>query len=682
MNKLHVFAALCFLWLTAAAFADTPATLRSSIVDDQQALEFIADIDSYFEQDKELTMALAEQALSNLRAEDIKEKVQLLNRLGRLLFLTNPEKTVDYNLRSIELVQETEFKAELAKAYNDLGIGYFYLSDYPKAREAYQSSLEINKDIGNMYRVAGSLNNLALVSSELGDHVFAFDLHKQAYEIYLDVGDEVDLADVQSNIALVLMRLERYQEAQNYMFQVLEIYQKLGDPTNIAYASDFLGVIYQRQGLWESSRKLHHHALEIAIEKKLNYYITNSHNNLSTTELKLGQLEKAIEHAKISAKLAAQHGYHKVSVGALHSLATALLATGDTEEALKYAQQSFEAALNIEEASKIAESYEQLSDIYRVKGDYKQAYEFQKLFKETNDGIVKNRYDEQVSARNYAFEQLKYQNELALAESERQRIDDEGREELKRTARYYQIIIAFFVVSCVGLVFVLYRQKLAAQTMRNKLIDQHHSYQREIKSLILNLMQFTPISQSKKGSEEVKSSSANPLIVACQDAFDFQSIQRGELFLTMRDISVNNFLDYISDTISVAFGLSNRAIEVDFRLIDGMIRADKQRCSKVINALVGFFASFDTDEKIHISAKVYNQRLIISFEDLSVYLSQDMYQQFLEVTQPLPEAMAQFSGSRLAIPLALELMRKQQARLLVNPDENRGTIASLSFPLL
>ncbi len=95
--------------------------------------------------------------LKNVSSE---EKVEVLNELSKAYFGISPEKILEFGNQALELSEKLDYKKGIAQAFNRIGSGYFYLSNYDKALEYYLKSLEIYEDIGGKYEIAVSLQNI------------------------------------------------------------------------------------------------------------------------------------------------------------------------------------------------------------------------------------------------------------------------------------------------------------------------------------------------------------------------------------------------------------------------------------------------------------------------------------------------------------------------------------------
>ncbi len=73
------------------------------------------------------------------------------------------EKALEAFQKSIDLHRQSGTSEDLASVLNSLGVMFMYLEDYPKALEYYQQALTIQSDAENLKEVANILNNFAII---------------------------------------------------------------------------------------------------------------------------------------------------------------------------------------------------------------------------------------------------------------------------------------------------------------------------------------------------------------------------------------------------------------------------------------------------------------------------------------------------------------------------------------
>ncbi len=95
--------------------------------------------------------------------------------------------------------------------------------DYAQARDYYQQSLSIKRDISDQHGIARSLINLGLVAYRQGDYLQARDDLQQSLSIYRDIGGQQGIAESLASLGSVAYRQGDYIAARDYYQQSLTI---------------------------------------------------------------------------------------------------------------------------------------------------------------------------------------------------------------------------------------------------------------------------------------------------------------------------------------------------------------------------------------------------------------------------------------------------------------------------
>ena len=126
----------------------------------------------------------------------------------------------------IEASEKRKFFDICAMAYNDLGTCYFEQKKFPKARQYYESAMDLYSQIGNQEREADVLMNLALVADERNQNMVSdakFSLCLEIFELlYFDRG----IADVYTNRADIEIERGNIETGREYIDVALGIFAK------------------------------------------------------------------------------------------------------------------------------------------------------------------------------------------------------------------------------------------------------------------------------------------------------------------------------------------------------------------------------------------------------------------------------------------------------------------------
>jgi CHAT domain-containing protein len=155
-----------------------------------------------------------------------------------------------------------------ALALQDMGQGYFFLSNLTAAEGLFKRALAIRRKVfGENHRaVANNLHDLALVYSSQQKFSEAEALYKQCLEIEEKLGgDSREMATPLNNLARLYWAQRRYDEAEPMIKRVLEIDEKAKGPNHhdIATSLSVLGAIYRSQRKYPEATLTHQRELAI-----------------------------------------------------------------------------------------------------------------------------------------------------------------------------------------------------------------------------------------------------------------------------------------------------------------------------------------------------------------------------------------------------------------------------------
>jgi CHAT domain-containing protein/tetratricopeptide (TPR) repeat protein len=155
-----------------------------------------------------------------------------------------------------------------ASALQDIGQGYFFLSNMSAAEGLFNRALAIRKKVfGENHRaVANNLNDLALVYSSQRKFTEAENCFKQSLAIEEKLGgDKREITATLNNLARLYWSQGRYDEAEPMIKQVLEIDEGAKGPNHpdVATSLSVLAAIYRSQQKYADATRTYERELAI-----------------------------------------------------------------------------------------------------------------------------------------------------------------------------------------------------------------------------------------------------------------------------------------------------------------------------------------------------------------------------------------------------------------------------------
>ena len=341
--------------------------------------------------------------------------------------------------KGLELALKLSYLKGIADCYTYLGVININQSDFPLALDYYQKSLKTyeklsqsksSKDVIVGRRgMSQSYGNIGNVHMSLENYSQSLNYYKQAIEINKELKDDRPLATNYSNMGVIYFCQQKNTDALKYILESLKIRERLGDKAGISDCYGNLGLIYDSQKNYKKAIEFFQKGIRISEELGNKNSIANNYSNMVVVNIELKNYTKAIDCANKSLSLSKDMGI-LYNQGLLYSY---------------------------------------LSEIYDSLHDYKNAYEFQKLFKITNDSIFNEESSNQLKDMEARYQNEKKQKEIELLnkDKELQQIEIQ-----KQTTQKYAFIGGFALMLILALVTLFGYSKIKEQ---KRLIENKNS---------------------------------------------------------------------------------------------------------------------------------------------------------------------------------------------------------------
>lgn len=372
-------------------------------------------------------------------ASSKKEKMAVLIPLNKLL------------ISQSELKQSLPFFIEMASISKELGNfeietrAYKYISecyikemDSTKAKKYAQKALHINDQIGNLKGYLLDINQLGRVYHNFQNYTKAAETYEKGIKKY-EQGNSKEpykvLSNIYSNLSSAYHKLGKIDESTNAALKGVSLAEKLNSPAQKSFGLYIVGYRYMELGNYKKAEKYFLQSLTYSDSVSLKIYTNMNHHGLGINYSKWGKFKKALRHNKIALQFFRNQGNklyefdvlnntavvyqklnlpkkvilygeqalkvareirHKLAInGAKQTLATAYLDLENYKKAEKYLLEISKDTLNIKLVSKSSKAaiYKNLSQVYKLKKNYRKSLIYYTKFKKLNDSIQKEKLD-------------------------------------------------------------------------------------------------------------------------------------------------------------------------------------------------------------------------------------------------------------------------------------------------
>jgi tetratricopeptide (TPR) repeat protein len=322
-----------------------------------------------------------------------------------------------YGKQALELAQNLGFKKGIANAYNNIGIIYEHIGNYPEALKNHFAALKIREEIDDKKSIATSYMNIGNTYKNQGNYPEALKNHFAALKIREEIKDKKGIGASYNNIGNVYDYQGNGSEALKNYFASLKIFEEIGDKQGIAYSYGNIGVIYDYQGNYPEALKNYFASLKIKEEMGDKDGITTSFINFGALYTKL----------------------HK------------------TKEAQDYLTKALALSKEIGSNDAIKECYASLAVLDSTMGNYKAAFEHHKLFIIYRDSID-NEETQKKSLQ--ASMQYEFDKKEIAAKAQQDKLDAISAEEKKKQQIVIYAVAGLLILVGVFAVFMYNRFRI------------------------------------------------------------------------------------------------------------------------------------------------------------------------------------------------------------------------------
>ncbi|MBS2097292.1 tetratricopeptide repeat protein [Carboxylicivirga linearis] len=441
----------------------------------------------------------ANELLSRLKNASTKEQVDIYNQLSKTYLYNDPQMAIKYARQALQLALQLKDKRGEAEAYNNLGMGYYFVNDYEQLLASYRKSLSSYRDIGD----DRSITMLSSTYFRLKQSEKALKSYKRSLNLYIKDKDWIKIAETYKKMADVYKNIADYRMALSYYKQALDLVEDGEGEDAQGDRVILLGEIaeiffYQEQ---YDTALVYYHRME-SILNELGDHRSKSIllSNIANAYFYKGDLDESFKSYQNVLKYQIENNEHWEAAMSLLNIGMIYSRRGDYNNAIKSHKKSLAVAQSIEKANDlIRDNYLALSQIYEELKDFKKAYQYRIMYSKLSESLM---MEENVS--NFVdvlglqeLEEKKKENEILQAKNKNYLLELE-KENLVR----WRLLFGSTILIISILVFVIYyRYYLKREENKNleKRIAEALKKQEEQQQIIMHQSSLTSLGELAAG---------------------------------------------------------------------------------------------------------------------------------------------------------------------------------------
>lgn len=398
-------------------------------------------------------------------AEEINDKADMANYLlaiGNTQSVLGDWEAADNNyIRALELAELAKDKALELKCLINIGRSFNAAGMYPQAIKAMGRAITLSKETGDLANLASCYNSIGGAHLRLNNYSVALEYLQLAFEVNEQLNNKNSMAQNLINMTGIRIDQKDYNGALEYASQAKKLYEEIGDSSRLSVAYLQMGSIYLFLDL-DLSLEYLEKSLDLNKSQNITQNLT-AMNNIGYILTQKGEYEEAIEVLNKSMIMSEKAGYKIGSAMGHVRLASCYFKINDIDKALYHCLKCDEISTEIRNIDLQKDNHQLLSEIYAKIGNYKKAYDHQKLFKQLSDSIFNADNVRTIADMESSFQ---FEKERKQMESEKLKRDLEIKNQKL-------VIIGLSTGSLLLLLFVLALYQLYVHKKRTNITLMH-----------------------------------------------------------------------------------------------------------------------------------------------------------------------------------------------------------------
>lgn len=174
-------------------------------------------------------------------------RLKAISDITELIVRNQPDSALVTSQQQLAMAIESDYKGFQADAHYQQGRAYSYLADYPKALEAYRTSIKLFEQTNNLPRKALSLAYISGIYNYQDEFYLSIDYANQAIDIYDDIGDTQLRAGVSKVLGNSYHKLGMYKKAIDAYERGITDAEKVNDTLTIGFNLIGIAEMYLEQ---------------------------------------------------------------------------------------------------------------------------------------------------------------------------------------------------------------------------------------------------------------------------------------------------------------------------------------------------------------------------------------------------------------------------------------------------
>ncbi len=259
-------------------------------------------------------------------------QARVLNNIALINYnMAQYTEAIENHEKALAIFKAHQFGPGIINSYNNIGVNFMAMDDYPRALQSYLDILAITSEPA---MIVNTLTNIGLVYKYQTKYPDAIRYYQQAFDIYQQQEHEQGKANVLGNMGVVYDLMGQYDTALHFFEQALAINRSIGNKRKIAGDLTNIGIVYKNTAQIPRAIEFLRHAISTYDSANDKYNQSIALNTLAQLYYTTASFENAGKLYHQAQLLADESGNMDAASTAWLGLSNLYEKTGRTSQAL------------------------------------------------------------------------------------------------------------------------------------------------------------------------------------------------------------------------------------------------------------------------------------------------------------------------------------------------------------